>query len=128
MTTKRSMLRFVLLSLVTCGVYGVIQLCILSVDINDIARPHDGRITMFYLLACLIGIPTMGVFLIIWLAMLTGRIQTELRRRGLSETLKVCHFWLWGILGSFCLVGPFIYMYKMCKAMNQLSADYNAKG
>lgn len=122
------MAKYILLSLVTCGIYGIIEMCILSVDINDIARPHDGRTTMFYLLACLIGYPTMGVFLIVWLGMLTGRIQTELKRRGLPETLKVCHFWLWGILGSLCLVGPFIHMYKLFKAMNQLSADYNAHG
>lgn len=37
-------------------------------------------------------------------------------------------FWLWGILGSMIVVGPFIYTYKLLKSMNLLAADYNAKG
>lgn len=37
-------------------------------------------------------------------------------------------FWLWGILGSLIAVGPFIYIYKLLHAMNDLSADYNVRG
>ena len=32
------------------------------------------------------------------------------------------------IIGSFIFVGPFVYIHKLCKAMNLLSEDYNVKG
>ena len=34
-------------------------------------------------------------------------------------------FWLWFVLGSLILVGPFIYFHKLCTAMNLLCKDYN---
>lgn len=37
-------------------------------------------------------------------------------------------FWLWDVLGIFIIVGPLVYFYKLLHAMNNLSADYNARG
>lgn len=37
-------------------------------------------------------------------------------------------FWLWNVLGIFIIVGPLVYFYKLLHAMNDLSADYNARG
>lgn len=42
--------------------------------------------------------------------------------------LSASDYWLWGILGSLIIVGPFIYMYKYLKAINTLCADYNHRG
>ena len=36
-------------------------------------------------------------------------------------------FWGWDILGSLIVVGPFIYLHKLCKALNLAAADFNAK-
>ena len=37
-------------------------------------------------------------------------------------------FWGWNVLGSLIVVGPFIYLHKMFKAMNLLAAHYNVNG
>lgn len=37
-------------------------------------------------------------------------------------------YWLWGILGSLIIVGPFVYIHKLFHAMNLLSENYNIKG
>lgn len=37
-------------------------------------------------------------------------------------------YWLWNVLGVLIIVGPFIYMYKLLHAMNDLCADYNQRG
>ena len=42
--------------------------------------------------------------------------------------LSASDYWLWGILGSLIIVGPFIYMYKYLKAINTLCADFNHRG
>ena len=43
-------------------------------------------------------------------------------------TVTASTFWLWEVLGSLIVVGPFIYHYKMLHAMNDLCASYNAYG
>ena len=58
----------------------------------------------------------------------SGRIGEEQAARGLPVTVTASTFWLWGILGSLIAVGPFIYIYKLLHAMNDLSADYNVRG
>ena len=45
---------------------------------------------------------------------------------GLEFSAKT--FWLWGVLGSFIIVGPFIYTHKFLKSMNLLVDDFNTKG
>ena len=54
--------------------------------------------------------------------------QSHPARRGIDYSFGASTFWLWGILGSIIVVGPFIYTYKLLKSMNLLAADYNAKG
>ena len=55
-------------------------------------------------------------------------VRHEQAARGLPVTVTASTFWLWGILGSLIAVGPFIYIYKLLHAMNDLSADYNVRG
>ena len=55
-------------------------------------------------------------------------VRHEQAARGLPVTVTASTFWLWGILGSLIAVGPFIYIYKLLHAMNNLSADYNVRG
>ena len=42
-----------------------------------------------------------------------SRVGTELARRGIDYSFGASTFWLWGILGSIIVVGPFIYTYKV---------------
>ncbi len=37
-------------------------------------------------------------------------------------------YWGWNVLGAWIVVGPFIYKYKLFKAMNLLSMHYNVNG
>ena len=52
----------------------------------------------------------------------------EARRRGYQSTMSATCFWLWNVLGSLIIVGPFIYWYKFFKAMNQINTSYNMYG
>lgn len=49
-------------------------------------------------------------------------------RRGIAYDFDASTFWLWGVLGSLIVVGPFIYTHKLLKAMNLLAANYNIRG
>lgn len=59
---------------------------------------------------------------------LSARIGDEQQARGMTPTVTAATFWLWDVLGIFIIVGPLVYFYKLLHAMNDLSADYNARG
>ena len=127
--TKRGLLKFILLSIITAGIYGVVTLSDLSNDINIIASRYDGKKTNNFCLSAMIFAPlTLGISLYCWQHKLCNRIGDELARRNYEYRFSASTFWLWGILGSLIIVGPFIYMHKMFKAMNLLSESYNVYG
>ncbi len=127
--TNRGLLKFILLSIVTFGIYGIVVMSTISTDINYIASKYDGKKTMHYcLLVFLVGPITLGIADLVWYHRISNRIGDELTRRGLGYSFGAGTFWGWNILGAFIVVGPFIYQYKLFKAMNMLAADYNVKG
>lgn len=127
--TKRGLLKYILLNIITLGIYSIVYFSSISTDINQIAARYDGKKTMhFCLLFFLVGPITMGIGYIVWYHKISARIGAELRRRGIGYSFGAGSFWGWNVLGSFIVVGPFIYLHKLSKAMNLLCADYNQKG
>lgn len=127
--TNRSLLKFILLSLITFGIYGIVVMSNVSSDINTITSRYDGKKTMHYCLVLFIfSWLTLGIVPLVWGHRLANRIGAELRRRGINYQFGAGTFWGWGILGTLIIVGPFIYSHKLLKSMNLLSADYNVNG
>lgn len=127
--TNRSLFLYIIFSLLTFGIYGLILHCSISTDINLIASKYDGKKTMHYaLLAFIVSPITLGIGLVVWFHKFSNRIQGELDRRNIAYSCNAGTFWLWYILGSFILIGPIIYMHKVFTAMNLLSEDYNVRG
>lgn len=127
--TNRGLLKFILLSLITFGIYGIVVMSSISTDINLIAGRADGKKTMHYCLVYFIfSWLTFGIVPLVWYHKLSDRIGLELKRRGLAYNFGAGTFWGWNILGAFIIVGPFIYTHKLLQAMNLLSADFNARG
>ncbi len=127
--TNRGLLEFLLLSIITLGIYGIVVMSRISREINLIAGPHDGKKTMHYCLVLFVfSWLTWGIVPLIWSHRLSDRIGTELARRGIPYSFGADSFWGWGFFGSLILIGPFIYQYKLLRAMNLLCADYNARG
>ena len=46
--TNRGLIKFILLSAITFGIYGLVVMSALSTDINTIASLYDGKKTMHY--------------------------------------------------------------------------------
>ncbi len=127
--TNRGLLKTILLGLITLGIYPLVLYSGISSDINLIASRYDGKKTMHYCLLVFVVTPlTLGIGSIVWCHRISARIGKELSRRGISYSFGAGSFWGWNVLGSMIGVGPFIYLHKLCKAMNLLSADYNQKG
>lgn len=127
--TNKGLLKYILLSIITCGIYGLVVMSSVSSDINIVASRYDGKKTMHYCLLTFIVAPiTLGIAGLVWSHRISNRIGAELKRRGIAYNFSASDFWLWNVLGSLIVVGPFVYLHKLFKATNLMNADYNVKG
>ena len=127
--TNRGLIKFILLSLITVGIYALVCYGNITNEVNTICSPHDGKKSMnFYLLTFIVGPITLEIATLVWIHNLCNRIGAELRRRGVNYSFGAKDFWLWGVLGTLIVVGPFIFTYKFFTAMNRMNAHYNQFG
>lgn len=54
--TNRGLLKYILLSIITFGIYGIVVMSTISTDINDIASKYDGKRTMHFCLVFLCSV------------------------------------------------------------------------
>lgn len=127
--SDRSLLKMILLSLVTFGIYGIVVMAHIGEEVNVICGRYDGKKTMnYWLLFFLIGPLTLGIGYIVWQHKISARMGDELIRRGINYSFSAADYWLWNVLGTLIVVGPFVYLYKFIKASNSLNADFSLRG
>ncbi len=127
--TNKSLAKFIFLSLITLGIYSLVIMSRVSEDTNIVCSRYDGKKTMHFCLLFFIVAPiTLGIGALVWHHNICARIGAELNRRGVGYKFGAADFWLWGILGSLIIIGPFVFYHKLFKAVNLMNADFNAKG
>ncbi len=122
---NRDFLKFLLLNIVTLGLYRIFYYIPFSFDLDKVASRHDGKKTMNYLFAWVISLFTFSIVMLVWYYGVHSRIKEELERRKLDFELKPSDFWGWYFFGSWIIVGPYIFERKLMKAMNMLCKEYN---
>ena len=127
--TDRSLLKTILLSIVTCGIYALICYGNLTDDVNTVCSRYDGKKSMnYYLLVFIVAPFTLGIAAIVWMHNLCNRVGSELQRRQIDYKFSASDFWLWGVLGTFIIVGPFVFGHKLFKAVNLMNENFNQYG
>ena len=127
--TNKGLLKTILLSLITFGIYPLVVMSAVSNDINIVASRYDGKKTMhFCLLAFIVAPLTCGIAGIVWYHKISNRIGAELKRRGIGYNFSASTYWLWSVLGALIGVGPLVYLHKLFKAVNLMNAHYNVNG
>ena len=127
--TNRGVAKAILLTIITLGIYPIILHHNLSEELNVTASRYDGRKTMnFLLLFFIVGPITLEIGTLVWFHKFSARTGDELKRRGIDYSFGAGSFWGWGILGILIIVGPFVYLHKLLKAINLINADFNQKG
>ena len=125
--TNRGLIKFLLLSLITFGIYGIVVMTHISMEIDTIASPRDHKNTMNYLrVFFFLGPITLGIYSLIWNHQLSNRIGDELKARNLGYEFDAGTFWGWAFLGSLILIGPFVFLHKLLKSMNLINESYKA--
>ena len=129
LTTSRGLLLYIVFTIISFGLYPLFALSNISSEINLIASARDGRNTMNGALMMLIIAPlTLGIAGLVWFNNISDRIGNELAARNINYGFGATSFWGWAFLGSFIIIGPFVFIHKFFKAMNLLNADYNVNG
>ena len=126
--TNRSIWKFMILDILTLGIYSIIVFIPFSFDLDKVAPKRDHTKTTNFLLAYVLSLFTVSIVLMVWFYHITERVEEALSERNISYDLSTSDFWGWYFFGSFILVGPYIYFHKLFKAMNLLCDDYNLRG
>ena len=126
--TRRSLCKMIFLGLITGFIYPMVIYSRIITELNILASRYDGRRTMPFFGMVMLSPLTLSIYPFVWSHNLCARIGEELQRRSIDYKFGPSHFWLWGILGSFILVGPFIFTHKLMKSMNLLNKDFNEHG
>lgn len=124
----RGLLKMIFLGIITLGIYDLVILSRIPEELNIVASRYDGRRTLPFFAMLFLTPFTLCILPLVWYHNLSSRIGRELNRRRISYDFGASSFWLWNILGSLILVGPFIYLHKLMRAMNLLNADFNLRG
>ena len=87
-----------------------------------------GRRTQRYYVAYLLGIPTLFVYTLVWMA----RIAEELKAKAIELGIEGKHtsFWHmfgWNVFGILILVGPMIATRRFFKTLNQVEIELNKR-
>ncbi|MDO4608907.1 MAG: DUF4234 domain-containing protein [Clostridia bacterium] len=125
---NRSLVKMIFLSLITFGIYGIVIWTKIVGEINIVASRYDGKRTCPYFATLWLTMITYGIFAFVWQHKFSARVGAEVKRRGYNYDFGAADFWLWCVLGSLIIIGPFVYCHKLMKSMNMINASYNIYG
>lgn len=125
--TDRSLLMYILLSIVTCGIYSYWFVYTVAQDLNEICK-DDGEKTGGLAAFILLSIVTCGIYSYYWYYKLANRMEANAPKYGISIQENGTTILMWIIFGSLiCGIGSYIAMHIIIKNMNALAFAYNAK-
>ena len=123
MKTNRSLLVYILLSILTLGLYSLYFWSCFARDMNVVCV-GDGRRTRGILARIIFGALTFGIYEIVWLYTTGDRIRINAHRLNVSVACTGSVL-AWTILGALIVIGPFVAMCQMMSGLNQLCEAYN---
>ena len=123
--TNRSVVKLVILTILTLGIYPIIFFIPFSYDLDEVAPKKDRTKTMDFLLAYILSLFTFAIVITVWHYHIATHVNEALEDKKIDSEFGTGDFWLWYFLGTLFLVGPIVYFHKLCRAMNLLCEDYN---
>ena len=123
--TDRSLVTYILLSIITCGIYSYYFLYMLARDVNTVCE-GDGQETPGLLPFILLSFVTCGFYALYWYYCLGNRLASNAPRYGLNFQENGTTILLWYLVGAFlCGIGPYVAMHFLIRNTNSLCAAYN---
>ena len=124
-TEDRNFVLYVVLTIITCGIYGLVFLYSMIQDVNTVCD-GDGEHTRGLLGLILLSLVTCGIYSFYWYYCLGNRLANNASRYGMSFQENGTTVLLWLVIGSLlCGLGTWVATYIIIKNCNQLCAAYN---
>lgn len=125
--TDRGLASYIILSIITCGIYGYYFIYQMAHDVN-IACEGDGKKTGGLVAYIVLSFLTCGIYSWFWLYNLGNRLAENAPKYNLNFQENGTTVLLWCIFGSLiCGIGPFVAMNILIKNSNSICAAYNRK-
>ncbi len=122
---ERSFLAYILISILTLGIYPIIYWTKISNEVNVLCE-GDGKKTMKYVYAWLLNIVTFGIFGIIWEYQLAKRLQENAARYDLDFSEGGAMVAVLDTVGMlFFGLGRTIASFIMTKNFNKIAVAFN---
>lgn len=124
--TNRSFVAFLLLSIITCGIYSLFFWHSYVKDVNTICA-GDGKNTRGVLAMILLSIITCGIYGIVWTYGMQKRLSENAARYNAGVIAGGGTVLLWSIVGAFFFgIGTFVATYIQIDSLNRLAYNYTA--
>lgn len=123
--TDRGLISYILLSIITLGIYSFYFIYTLARDIN-IACKDDGTKTAGLVQFIVLSLVTCGIYSYYWEYKIGNRLAANAPRFGMQFQENGTTVLLWLLFGMLlCGIGPFIAMHILIKNTNAICAAYN---
>lgn len=99
--TKRSLVKMLIFSILTLGIYPMVIWSRLVTELNLSASRYDGERSMPFFGMLLLMPFTLGIHSLVWMHKLCRRIGAELQRRCITCNFSAKDFWIWNFLMAF---------------------------
>lgn len=125
--SDRSVIGWLLLSIVTCGIYSYYFLYCLARDINTMCQ-EDGDFTPGVAEFIVLSFVTCGFYALYWYYKIGNRLQANAPRYGLVFQENGTSVLMWQIVGALlCGLGPIFAMNIIIKNTNAMATVYNTR-
>lgn len=123
--TDRNIVMYILLNIVTCGIYSWYFIYKLAQDVNEMCK-DDGQNTPGLGMFILLSLVTCNFYAYYWYYQLGNRLQANGPTYGMNIQENGTTILLWCIVGLvLCGIGPYIAMHLIIKNTNAMATVYN---
>ncbi len=123
--SNRSLIAYIVLSIITCGIYELYYIYALARDVNEICD-GDEDYTPGLLAFLVLSLLTCGFYSFYWHYKLGNRLYNNSSRYGLDFSETGTTVLLWMVLGSLlCGLGTLYAEYIIIKNTNSMADAYN---
>ncbi len=107
---------------------GIFLLCYMPLGLQEEIDEILDRRTQRYYVAYLLGIPTLFIYTLVWMA----KIAEELKHKAMELGIEGNHtsFWHmfgWNVFGIVILIGPMIATHSFFNTLNQIETELNKR-
>lgn len=119
---KKSLLKYILLSVITLGIYGIVYMYSFTKDVEVLCE-GDERKSYNYIIVVLLSIITLGIYYIYWLYKEADRLHEKARKQNLYIPDDAVAIVLLSVL--LPLFGNIAAMYMLFDNFNRFASVYN---